>query len=175
MQAHLPTRCAACRYVVCDSFENPCKVYVWDLEANTAFTVGTFGEANWPSPETGRRGLHTHFTPDGELHCLHARCAVQPTAERPHCYSLVQPKAGCYQCDARVLWLTAACGCNVTGYHASVVQTDRTDSTMQLQKQLHHAVAQAWQGHLCLFRGFDTTLILAWYWQITPLWRCKWC
>ena len=63
-----------CRYVVCDSFENPRKVYVWDLEANTAFIVGSIGEANWLSPETGRRGLHVHFTPDGTLHCLLAHC-----------------------------------------------------------------------------------------------------
>lgn len=68
IQAYLPIECAGRRYVVCDSFENPRKVYVWDLEANTAFVVGTFAEANWPSPETGRRGLHTHFTPDGQLH-----------------------------------------------------------------------------------------------------------
>lgn len=59
--------CILCwhRYVVCDSFEAPRKLHVWDLEANTAFTVGTLFEANWPSPQAGRAGLHAHFTPDG--------------------------------------------------------------------------------------------------------------
>lgn len=51
---------------MCDSIENPRKLYVWDLEGNTVFTVGTFVEANWPSPETGRSGLQAHFTPDGK-------------------------------------------------------------------------------------------------------------
>lgn len=51
--------------MVCDSFESPRKVFVWDLEANTASTVATLKEANWPAPETGRTSLHTHFTPDG--------------------------------------------------------------------------------------------------------------
>ncbi len=51
--------------MVCDSIESPRKLYVWDLEGGTAFTVGTLVEANWPSPETGRSGLQAHFTPDG--------------------------------------------------------------------------------------------------------------
>ena len=55
------------RYVVCDSYESPRKVALWDLQAGTAFTVGTFKEANWPDPETGRTGLYAHFTPDGTL------------------------------------------------------------------------------------------------------------
>lgn len=50
---------------MCDSIESPRKLYVWDLEGGTAFTVGTLVEANWPSPETGRSGLQAHFTPDG--------------------------------------------------------------------------------------------------------------
>ncbi|KAL0018949.1 hypothetical protein WJX77_003320 [Trebouxia sp. C0004] len=54
------------RYVVCDSIESPRKLYVWDLEGGTAFTVGTLVEANWPSPETGRSSLQAHFTPDGQ-------------------------------------------------------------------------------------------------------------
>lgn len=52
---------------MCDSIESPRKLYVWDLEGGTAFTVGTLVEANWPSPETGRSGLQAHFTPDGLL------------------------------------------------------------------------------------------------------------
>ena len=50
---------------MCDSIESPRKLYVWDLEGGTAFTVGTLVEANWPSPEIGRSGLQAHFTPDG--------------------------------------------------------------------------------------------------------------
>ena len=80
-----------CRYVVCDSIENPRKLYVWDLEGNTAFTVGTFVEANWPSPETGRSGLQAHFTPDGEHPCCyvtqHKFCAI---AESSWCVTIDQ-------------------------------------------------------------------------------------
>ena len=109
--------CAGCRYVVCDSFENPRKVYVWDLEADTAFVVGTFGEANWPSPETGRRGLHTHFTPDGQQHCMPC-CAADPKAGCHHCYPLLQPEAEFHhftlyftqkQIVITVLWSLPAC------------------------------------------------------------------
>lgn len=73
-----------CRFVVCDSYENPHKVYMWDLQANTAFVVGTFVEANWPSPETGRRGVHPHFTPDGVLHCTACSCAGLPVLFLAH-------------------------------------------------------------------------------------------
>ena len=51
--------------MVCESFEQPRKVYVWDLAANSATTIGNIAEANWPTPDTGRGELQPHFTPDG--------------------------------------------------------------------------------------------------------------
>lgn len=65
---------------MCDSFESPRKLYVWDLEGSTAFTVGTLVEANWPAPETGRTGLQAHFTPDGQPLLLLWHQAVITTA-----------------------------------------------------------------------------------------------
>ena len=62
--------CGRYRYLVCESSGEARKVYVWDLEGNTASVVASFPEANWPSPETGRKELHTHFTPDGALPVL---------------------------------------------------------------------------------------------------------
>ena len=91
--------------MVCDSYDNPHKVYMWDLEANTAFVVATFAEANWPSPETGRRGLHPHFTPDGLLHCPALHCPVLHFIALPctaHCTALHCTALHCrFMCSLR--------------------------------------------------------------------------